>query len=110
MWLAQSSGLDAAVEKLSGEEFIGIYAMSIFWGSIVLIVLIVSVTRLIRSVRVTKVNSDLVNNLANRGFSPAEIRDIVVAASGENAHRVEKHFADKPPVSVPPQKPIVHTS
>jgi len=91
------------------ESVIGLVAVSGFFATVMTVVFITNVCHTVRKIRIARTNSDLVINLANRGFSPDEIKGIVIASSGNSSFEITNPGElGKPPrhVNVPPQKPI----
>ncbi len=100
--------------QLDGNEIVGIVAILSVFGSAVLVVFIIALAATFRSVRVAKIQSQLVSKLVDRGFAPHEITNILLATGVQDPKKaVELMLANQNPTfngSVPPQKPIVQQS
>lgn len=108
MWFSEMGFL---VSRVDEEVFMGGLAVGGFFTMVVLIVFIVCVSNAIRSIRVTRMRTDLAKTLAERGFSAPEIQNILIASTEGKAGPADVEVANASQFqNVPPQKPIVQAT
>ncbi len=80
-FIAQTSDLEAVLNKLPADEMVGVFAIAMVFTTLLLVVLTVSVTRMVSSIRIASINARLAEKLAQQGMSAEQIQDIVKTSS-----------------------------
>lgn len=100
------------MERIDGEALGAAMILTIIGGTAVMIVAIVAVCSVVRSLRIAKLQYRLVEMLAERGASSADIESILrmTSAMWEGKETESEVFAgtsQRPPIiNVPPAKPV----
>ncbi len=92
------------------EELIALVSVLGFFGTVTLVTLTLVLGSIYKSVRITRLNNELVKNMADRGYSPIEIQNILVATGAASRFKKAVVVDTQQNIpNVPPQKPIART-
>jgi len=98
------------MSRLEGDKVFVITLVAICCATGIATALITSVTHLVQTLRMGKLKSQLIHSLMDRGYSPADIRELVSLADAPNGlaqsvKSVTEHVR-RPGFDVPPAKPL----